>query len=279
MIQFKSRTLNHLFASRIAVGSFIIIILYIGMATLCKLGLIFKDAGVIDNANAYLDYSLQHPFGTDIFGRDILARAAHGSVTALSVGFVASSVSLIIGLFLGAIAGYFGGKTDAIITWLYTTLDSIPFIFLIPALSFVLGKGLNNLYIALGLTGWVTLCRMIRAEVMKHKSKEYVEAAYILGSSHGRIIFKHIVPNVMHLAFIQFGLGFVVAIKTEVILSYLGLGVDPSTPSWGLMIDDAKLEIPRAFFGNLFAVSIFMFILILAFNFLNESIKESIEAR
>jgi peptide/nickel transport system permease protein len=104
-----------------------------------------------------------------------------------------------------------------------------------------------------------------------------VEAAKVLGSTHARIIFKHILPNVMHLAFIQFGLGFVGAIKTEVILSYLGLGVDPTTPSWGIMIDDAKLEIPRAFFGNLLAASVFMFVLILAFNFLNESIKESLD--
>jgi peptide/nickel transport system permease protein len=108
-------------------------------------------------------------------------------------------------------------------------------------------------------------------------NREYVEAAKVIGSSHGRVLFRHIMPNVMHLGFIQFGLGFVGAIKTEVILSYLGLGVDPTTPSWGIMIDDAKLEIPRAFFGNLLAASLFMFGLILAFNFLNEGLRDALD--
>jgi ABC-type dipeptide/oligopeptide/nickel transport system permease subunit len=277
MMNVKSRALKKFISSKIAMSSLIVVVGYVLMALLCKMGLIFKDVGVIDNANAFLGFSWQHPFGTDVFGRDIFARAAHGTVTALSVGFVSSFIALVIGLTLGSVSGYFGGRVDAMVSWLYTTIDSVPFILLIPALSFILGKGLTNLYIALGLTGWVTLCRMIRAEVMKQKSKEYVEAAKVLGSTHARIIFKHILPNVMHLAFIQFGLGFVGAIKTEVILSYLGLGVDPTTPSWGIMIDDAKLEIPRAFFGNLLAASVFMFVLILAFNFLNESIKESLD--
>jgi peptide/nickel transport system permease protein len=265
------------FSSPVTVVSFIVVVTYILVAVLCKMQIIFTNVSTVDNAHTFLDFSLQHPFGTDVFGRDILARAAHGTVTALSVGFVASGMSLLIGLVLGALAGYFGGKTDAAISWLYTTIDSVPYILLIPALTFMLGKGLINVYIALGLTGWVTLCRLVRSEVLKQKSREYVEAAKAIGSPHYRILFKHILPNVMHLAFIQFGLGFVGAIKTEVILSYLGLGVDPTTPSWGLMIDDAKLEIPRAFFGNLLAASLFMFGLILAFNLLNEGLRDSLD--
>jgi peptide/nickel transport system permease protein len=265
------------FSSPATTISFVIVITYVAVAILCKLQIIFTDVATVDNTNAFSDFSWQHPFGTDVFGRDILSRAAHGTATALSVGFVASGMSLIIGLILGALAGYFGGYVDAAISWLYTTIDSVPYILLIPALTFMLGKGLINVYIALGLTGWVTLCRLVRSEVLKQKSREYVEAARVIGSSHYRILFKHILPNVMHLAFIQFGLGFVGAIKTEVILSYLGLGVDPTTPSWGIMIDDAKLEIPRAFFGNLLAASVFMFGLILAFNFLNEGLRDSLD--
>lgn len=265
------------FSSQVNTIAFLIVVTYIMVALLCKLNLIFTNVSTIDNANAFAQFSLQHPFGTDVFGRDILARAAHGTATALSVGFVASGISLLIGLALGAMAGYFGGKTDGAISWLYTTIDSIPYILLIPALTFMMGKGLVNVYIALGLTGWVTLCRLVRGEVLKQRSREYVEAARAIGASHFRILFKHIMPNVMHLAFVQFGLGFVGAIKTEVILSYLGLGVDPTTPSWGIMIDDAKLEIPRAFFGNLLAASLFMFGLILAFNFLNEGLKTALD--
>ncbi len=143
----------------------------------------------------------------------------------------------------------------------------------------MLGRGLVNVYIAVGITSWTTLCRMIRGEFMKHKSRDYVHAAEVIGASDARKIFKHILPNVTHLAFVQFGLGFVSAIKIEVILSYLGLGVDPRTPSWGIMIDDAKLELARPFWGNLVAATIFMFGLILAFNLFNDALRESLDPK
>jgi peptide/nickel transport system permease protein len=166
-----SQFTKRFFASPITTISFTVVLGYILVALLCKLQLLFTNVSIIDNANAFADFSFQHPFGTDVFGRDILARAAHGTATALSVGFVASGISLLIGLSLGAMAGYFGGKIDAAVSWLYTTVDSVPYILLIPALTFIMGKGLVNVYIALGLTGWVTLCRLVRGEVMKQKSQ------------------------------------------------------------------------------------------------------------
>jgi peptide/nickel transport system permease protein len=265
--------------NRIAVVSFWMIAVYILIAVLAKLGVLYPNVMVADNSSQYLPFSWQHPFGTDILGRDVLARAIHGTATALSVGLTASSLSLLIGLTLGALAGYFGGRVDSLITWLFTTIDSIPYILLIPSLTFVLGRGLINVYIAVGLTSWVTLCRLTRGEFMKHKNRDYVLAADALGASHSRKIFRHILPNVMHLAFVQFGLGFVSAIKIEVILSYLGLGVDPSTPSWGIMIDDAKLELARPFWGNLLAATLFMFGLILAFNLFNDALRESLDPK
>jgi peptide/nickel transport system permease protein len=264
---------------KIAVISFFVIVFYVTIALLSTFGLIFPNLVALDNTSQYLPFSWEHPFGTDVLGRDILSRAVHGTATALSVGLVSSSIALFIGITLGAIAGYFGGKIDVLIVWIYTTIDSIPYILLIPSLTFVLGRGLINVYIAVGLTGWVTLCRLVRGEVMKHKDREYVLAAYTLGASHTRRIFKHIMPNVAHLAFVQFGLGFVAAIKIEVILSYLGLGVDPSTPSWGIMLDDAKLELARPFWGNLLAATIFMFGLILAFNLFNDALRESLDPK
>lgn len=264
---------------KVAVISFWVILAYIVVAILAGVGLLFPNVAVSDTANQYLPFSWEHPFGTDVLGRDVLARAIHGITTALSIGLVSSTISLVIGIVLGSLAGYYGGKVDALIVWLYTTVDSIPYILLIPSLTFVLGRGLINVYIAVGVTSWVTLCRMIRGEFMKHKNRDYVQAAEVLGASDARKIFKHILPNVTHLAFVQFGLGFVSAIKIEVILSYLGLGVDPRTPSWGIMIDDAKLELARPFWGNLFAATIFMFGLILAFNLFNDALRESLDPK
>jgi len=238
-------------ADRVAVISFAVIIIYCILALSAKLGLIFPNYAMPNQGASYGEASWLHPFGFDLFGRDILARAVHGIATAMSVGVVSSAISLVIGITLGALAGYFGGKTDALITWLYTTVDSVPYILLIPSLSFVMGRGLTTVFIAVGLTSWVTLCRLVRAEFMKHKEKEYVVAAYALGASHTRRIFTHIFPNVTHIAFVQFGLGFVSAIKFEVILSYIGLGVEPSVPSWGIMLEDAALELSRPFFWKL----------------------------
>lgn len=263
---------------KVAIVSFWVILAYVVMAILAKTGILFPDVA-LSVGDQYLPFSLEHPFGTDIQGRDILARAVHGSATALSVGFIASGIALIIGITLGALAGYYGGKVDALIVWLYTTIDSIPYILLIPSLTFVLGRGLVNVYIAVGVTSWVTLCRLVRGEFMKHKSRDYVLAAEAMGASDARKIFRHILPNVAHIGFVQFGLGFVSAIKFEVILSYLGVGVDPSTPSWGIMLDDAKLELSRPFWGNLMAATLFMFFLVLAFNLFNDALRESLDPK
>jgi ABC-type dipeptide/oligopeptide/nickel transport system permease subunit len=264
---------------KIAMISFWLIVVYVLIALLAATGVLYPNVAAGDTATQYAPFSMEHPFGTDVLGRDVLGRAVHGTATALSIGLVASTISLFIGLFFGSISGYFGGKVDAAVVWLYTTIDSIPYILLIPALSFVLGRGLINVYIALGVTSWVTLCRLTRGEFMKHKSRDYVLAAESLGASHKRKIFRHILPNVMHIAFVQFGLGFVSAIKLEVILSYLGVGVDPSTPSWGIMLDDAKNELARPFWGNFLAPTIFMFGLILAFNLFNDALRESLDPK
>jgi ABC-type dipeptide/oligopeptide/nickel transport system permease subunit len=264
---------------KVAVVSFWVILAYVVVALLAKFGVLYPNVAIADTANQYLPSSWAHPFGTDVLGRDVFGRAIHGTATALSVGLVASGISLVIGIALGSVAGYFGGKVDAIVVWIYTTIDSIPYILLIPSLTFVMGRGLINVYIAVGVTSWVTLCRLIRGEFMKHKNRDYVIAAEALGAGHARKIFRHILPNVAHLGFVQFGLGFVSAIKIEVILSYLGLGVDPSTPSWGIMIDDAKGELARPFWGNLLAATIFMFGLILAFNLFNDALRESLDPK
>ncbi|CAN5539762.1 hypothetical protein BH10BDE1_BH10BDE1_18720 [soil metagenome] len=264
---------------KVGVISFFVIMLYIIVGVLAAVGVLYPNAQVPNQVEAYTSMSWAHPFGSDIFGRDILGRAVHGITTAISIGLLASTLSLVIGLVLGAVSGYFGGKVDGFVVWLYTTVDSIPYILLIPSLTFVLGRGLINVFIAVGLTSWVTTARLVRGEFFKHKNRDYVMAAHAIGAGDRRKIFGHILPNVAHLAFVQFGLGFVSAIKIEVILSYLGLGVDPSQPSWGLMIDDAKNEIARPYWGNLTAATLFMFGLILSFNLFNDALREALDPK
>lgn len=273
-----SDAVRRLKRDKVAMVCLAIIVVYVVLAILAKVGVLYPNVNTPVGAQ-YMPWSLEHPFGTDVQGRDTLGRAIHGAATALSVGLIASGIALAIGLTLGALSGYYGGAIDALIVWLYTSVDSIPYILLIPALTFVLGRGLLNVYIAVGVTSWVTLCRLVRAEFMKHKQRDYVLAAEMIGASDSRKIFRHILPNVAHLGFVQFGLGFVAAIKFEVILSYLGVGVDPTTPSWGIMLDDAKLELSRPFWGNLVSATIFMFFLVLAFNLFNDALRESLDPK
>ena len=251
---------------------------YLLITLLASFGIIAQDYSTTNLNNSYLPPSKENWFGTDFLGRDVYARVIHGTKIALIVGFFAATLSTLIGLILGSLAGYFGKKIDDLIVWLYSTFESIPYILLISAFAFTLGQGLINLFIALGITGWVRTCRLTRAEFLKHKNMEYVSAAQALGSTHiGRIF--HILPNVLHLALIQFSLSFVYAIKSEVILSYLGLGVEPGTPSWGAMINDAKVELTRGVWWNLTAATAFMFFLILSVNLLTDSIRKHLDPK
>lgn len=265
--------------NKIAVISFVVISLYFVIAALAKLGIVATSFDSVYNDLAYEAPSWFHWFGRDLFGRDVFARAIHGSYTALSIGFIVASIAVPIGVTLGSLSGYFGGIVDDLIVWFYTTIDSIPYILLLIALSFVLGQGTENMYVAIGITSWVTLCRLIRGEFMKHKNREYVVAAEALGASHRRRMFVHILPNVFHIILIQYSLQFVYAIKMEVILSYLGLGVEPGTPSWGLMIDDAKQDLARGIWWSMAAATLLMFGLVLSFNLFNDALRGAIDPR
>lgn len=228
---------------------------------------------------SYSAPSTEFWFGTDFLGRDVLARAIYGAKVAMIVGFFTAVIATSIGALLGALGGYFGGWVDDIVTWLYTTLDSIPYILLISAFAFSLGQGLSNVFIALGLTSWVKMCRLTRGEIIKLKNYDYVKAAEAIGTSHFSRITKHLLPNVLHLAYIQFTLTFIFAIKIEVILSFLGLGVEPGTPSWGVMINDAKSELTRGVWWNLTAATLFMFALVLSINLYSDKLRQALDPR
>ena len=176
--------------------------------------------------------------GTDKYGRDLLSRMLIGIRISLAIGFVAVFISLLIGISLGAIAGYFGGKADAIIMWIINVTWSIPTLLLVIAITLALGKGFWQVFIAVGLTMWVEVARVVRGQVMSVKQKQYVTAARALGFTDYRIITKHILPNIMAPVIIISAANFAGAILIESGLSFLGIGAQPPMPSWGGIIKD-----------------------------------------
>lgn len=268
---------NQLVSDPFAKISFLIVAIYALVAILSGFDIIAGNWDV-QFGDGYTAPSWQNIFGTDLFGRSVFLKTIKGTEVAMSVGLVTAIISMIIGVSLGATAGYFGGKVDEFIVWFYTTITSIPYIMLLVAITFILGKGLVAVYLALGLSSWVNLCRLIRGEVIRHKDREYVHAASAIGASEFTKLFKHIVPNVLHIVIINFSLQFQVAIKSEVILSYLGLGVQ-GRPSWGTMINDAKQELAQGVWWQLAAATLAMFIVVLSLNILGDALRDALDPK
>lgn len=222
--------------------------------------------------------STAHWMGTDNLGRDVGQRLIQGARVAFHVGIVTSLIAIPIGLILGCLAGYFGGRTDDFIVWTYSTFASIPPLLFILAIAMAVGKGLTGVFLGIGLTAWVPLCRLIRAEVMKHRGRAYVQAARALGFSDLRIIFRHILPNVFHLVIVNFTLRFPAAIGTEVILSFLGIGVQ-GEPSWGVMINNARTRLWQGVWWEMTFVTLAVFGLVLAFNLLGDALRDALDPR
>ncbi len=265
-----------------AVAGFIFIVLYVLVAVLVYFQALAPDwqaeIGPTRMAPDW-DRDWRYWLGLDIFGRSVTAKLLQGTYTAMYVGLMTSLIAIPIGVVLGALAGYFGGWIDELITWLYTTLSNIPDLLLLVAIAFALGKGIFAVNIALGMTTSVSLARLIRAEFMKHKNREYVAAAAALGGGHTRRIFVHILPNVLHIVIINFSTRFVLAIKSEVILTYLGLGAQAGTASWGLMIDDAKGELVQGVWWGLTGATLAMFFICLAFSIFADSLRDAVDPK
>jgi peptide/nickel transport system permease protein len=223
----------------------------------------------------------RHLLGTDGNGNDVLFQTLRGCRTAVIIGGLTQIIVSPIALLFGMSAGYFGRRVDDAVQYIYTVLDSIPSILLLIALILVLGKGLPQLCVALGITSWVQLCRLARGETLKHRDRDYVRAARALGLSHGQILFRHILPNLLPLVIITATLGFSANVLGESILSYLQIGVDQGTGSWGNMIDSARLELARdpVIWWNLVSASTALFILILAFNVFGDALRDAVDPR
>lgn len=218
--------------------------------------------------------------GSDRLGRDIFKRTLVSINVAFKIGLVTALIACFIGLILGGIAGFFGGWLDLLITWLYSVFSSIPYIVLVLLIAAMTRDqpGLISLYIAFGLTFWIGPARVVRGEVMKIKQMEYVQAARALGNSPFRILVKHILPNTMYLIFVYFSLIFIGAIKSEVILTFLGLGVK-GMPSWGSMISDASKEIIGGFWWQMLGASFALFLLVYAFNIFTDALQDALDPK
>ena len=220
------------------------------------------------------------PFGADKWGQDIVLKTIKGAETSIIVGVVSALLAVIIGTFLGAIAGYFGDWVDDILNWFYNVFTSIPYLLLVLAIAAVLQqKGILSIVLILGLTGWTGVFRLIRAEYMKHTAREYVLAAKAIGVSHARRMFVHIFPNVSHIALVQISILVVTFIKSEVILSFLGFGVPVGVVSWGSMLNEAQSELILGKWWQLVAASVAMAVLVTAFSMFTDALRDALDPK
>jgi oligopeptide transport system permease protein len=220
------------------------------------------------------------PFGGDRLGRDVLDKAIKGTEISVFVGVAAALVATLIGVLLGAFAGFFGGKVGDLTEWFYNVFESIPNILLIFAFAAALNRrGVDTVVIILALTGWTGMYRQVRAEFIKHSSREYVRSAEAIGASSLSRMFKHILPNVVHVVLVRMGLLVVGFIKAEVILSYLGLGVRVDQVSWGTMLGEAQAELILGHWWQLATATLFMAVFVTAFSLMADALRDALDPK
>ncbi|PZP30159.1 MAG: peptide ABC transporter permease [Roseateles depolymerans] len=219
------------------------------------------------------------PLGGDRLGRDVLAKVLKGAEVSIVVGLAAALVATLIGTVLGALSGFFGGKVGDFLEWVYNVFTAIPSILLIFAFAAIVSRGIGSVVLILALTGWTGIYRLIRAEFMKHRVREYVRSAEAIGASKGARMFRHILPNVSHVALVQLSLHVVSFIKSEVILSYLGLGVGVDQVSWGTMLAEAQSELILGYWWQLAAVTAFMAVFVTAFALFTDALRDALDPK
>jgi len=236
---------------------------------------------------SYTGPGWEHVLGTDVFGRSVLRKVIYATKSSVLVALGASVLSVLIGVGLGAAAGYVGGVVDGLVVWLYSTMGAVPYILLLTALGVVLRQvrffglelgGIGVASLTLGLTGWVGVCRLVRMEVMRQKQREYVLAARSYGCGPLRVVVRHILPNVMDLVIVEFSLRFVRFVHAEVVLGFLGIG-ETERPSWGSMIDEARMEIVQGIWWQVAAAVTAVFVVSVALNVFADAVRDSIDPR
>ena len=231
-----------------------------------------------DLKNVLAGPSLSHPFGTDMLGRDVLSRVIYGSRISLLVGFVSVGIATLIGLVLGALSGYYGGVIDELIMRFVDLMMCFPTFFLILAVIAFLEPSIWNIMVVIGLTGWMGISRLVRAEFLSIKGKEFVLAARAQGLPNRKIIFGHVLPNALAPVYVVATLGVGGAILTESALSFLGIGVQPPTASWGNILAQAKDNIEIAWWLSLYP-GLAIFLTVMGYNLLGEGLSDILDPR
>ncbi len=236
------------------------------------------DPNDIDRKHILEPPGIQHPLGTDDLGRDVLSRMIWGSQISLSVGFVAVGISVIMGMIFGSLSGYYGGWMDRIIMRFIDIMLSVPTFFLILAVIAFIGSSIWNIMIIIGITSWMGVARLVRAEFLSLKEREYVLAARAVGASNMRIIFRHIMVNSLAPVLVSAVLGIAGAVLVESSLSFLGIGVQPPTPSWGNILTLGKDNMETAWWLSVFP-GLAILITVLGYNLLGEGVRDALDPR
>ncbi|MBI4800570.1 MAG: ABC transporter permease [Desulfarculus sp.] len=268
------RTLS---VNRLAMMGLLVVACLVLVAT-CAPWLAPWDPNQINVGAILLPPSWTHPFGTDELGRDVFSRMIFGARVSLQVGFVAAGLATLVGVFLGALAGYYGGWVEAAIMRFTDMMLCFPTFFLILAVIALLDPNILNIMAVIGLTSWMGVARLVRAEFLTLKEREFVVAVRSLGAGDGRIIFRHILPNAMAPVLVALTLGVAGAILTESGLSFLGLGVQPPEPSWGNILNQGKDNIEIAWWLSLFP-GLAILVTVLGYNLLGEGIRDALDPR
>jgi peptide/nickel transport system permease protein len=278
----KGEKLSRLFWKRfrknkLAVSGALMVLFLFGVAIFAP-WLAPYDPGQINVKKVLEGPSMEHPFGTDQLGRDVLSRMIYGSRISLLVGFVSVGIACLVGVFLGALAGYYGHWVDNLLMRLVDIMLCFPTFFLILAVIAFLEPSIWNIMIVIGLTGWMSVARLVRAEFLSLKERDFTLAEKALGAKDWRIIFQHILPNALAPVLVAATLGVAGAILTESALSFLGIGVQPPTPSWGNILTAGKDNIQIAWWLSLFP-GLAILLTVMAYNLLGEGIRDAIDPR
>ncbi len=272
-----SRIIQHLTKNKLAVIGGTLVLLVFVLSIFAPLVAPYSPAA-IDIKNILAEPSFLHPLGTDELGRDVLSRMLWGGRISLEVGFVAVGIATIIGIILGAISGYYGGYIDSIIMRAVDIMLSIPTIFLVLAVIAILEPSILNIMIVIGLTSWMEPARLIRAEFISLKEREFVIAAQAMGAVDARIIIKHVLPNGFSPILVSATMGIGGAVLIESALSFLGIGVQPPTPSWGSLLSSGKDNIEIAWWLSAFP-GLAILMTVLGYNLLGEGIRDALDPR